>query len=163
MDFLGIIGWVFASLFLLLPVAIGVIMVLERDKTTKNTKTDLIEQSGSGIHFTQANTKKPKRGLIAKESKGASKEDIAAGVFGFGKSNGFTLPDAGDYVAPARPDLIAPDNTSEPLHDLPAHATTSKPTVQAPQPLQQAKPVTPLATPPASVRPLLPPPPPSLR
>lgn len=161
MDFLGIIGWVFASLFLLLPLAIGVIMVLERDKTSKKTETDLIEQSGAGIHFTQANTKKPKRGLIAKESKSVSKEDIAAGVFGFGKSNGFTLPDAGAYVAPPRPDLLAPNNTSEPLHDL-ATQTPKPEAVQAPQPLQQAKPVAPLATPPASVRPLLPPPP-SLR
>ena len=162
MDFLGIIGWVFASLFLLLPIAIGVIMVLERDKTVKKSETDLIEQSGAGIHFTQANTKKPKRGLIAKESKSVSKEDIAAGVFGFGKSNGFTLPDAGAYVAPPRPDLITPTDASEPLHDLAANATAPETTVQAPQPLQQAKPVAPLATPPASVRPLLPPPP-SLR
>lgn len=160
MDLIGILGWVFAAIFILVPMGIFGAMILGREKPAKEEKTDAVEKTG--IRFSPANMKKPKRSLIVAENRDITKEEVAAGVFGFGKSNGFSLPDAGSNVAPSRPDLIAPSRQATPSVAIPVQQAKS-PSIQPPPPVQQAKKPVTTDSSVKQTRPLLPPPPPLMR
>lgn len=157
-------GWLIFGVFLLIPIIIFGGIYLTRDKKEKPVK-----DSSQPKSFTRS--KKDKKSLIVKENTDVAKEDVVAGVFGFGQNNGFSMPTANlENPAPKlNPELMS--TTSEPAVKFQPSAPALPPQ-GTPEPARFSAPQEPV-TEPAPVKPAppkfpvnkgtLPPPPPSLK
>lgn len=149
MDFTVIVdyaGWLVAGIFVLFPILIFGGMFLSRDKKEKSSAE--IAEGDTGSKFAKAKSNKNKKSLVVKEGKNVNKEDVAAGVFGFGKSNTFSLPDAGKKASTSNP--FGENVEAKPFT---APQVDSKPSFGSTPSMPQSAPQMPVAPPSAPVRP----------
>jgi len=127
----SVLGWVFTSLFIIVPLFVFGGIFLTRNKAEKKTAAEQAANATEGSDtskkaFTKLGSKKPgHKDLIVKPAAQAKKSDQAAGVFGFGKSDAFTLPPQGEMVGSEK-EAKPVSNSPRPSTPLPPHGATGR-------------------------------------
>jgi len=114
-DILNIAGWIFFAIFIGFILFIVIGLVLSRNKTEVSEETTEEKKSS----FTKTASKGKKNKLIVKQQAAVDKEKVIDGVFGFGNSNGFSLPPSGSPIDTIKPETLpSKDQAPAPLRPL---------------------------------------------